>query len=323
MPPAFFGALYLAALPLFAWAYLGVGDQFRYHDVRLEPVYRETGARACDVLNEAIRQGYRQFWQDERHDAENGTDPMACVTAIDTSSGNCRLSLACIVPDTPEAETPFSLVLIDVIGAVVGGDSSERIFIGFADVPGTTGAAYDEARPCLQRVFPWEYTQTVTPMGTVSYHRSARKADTSWAGVWFDCSDVNLEPFDTLLTAEEGVASGSLASYGRMLYLSAVTITTLGYGDIVPVTALARWLVGTEAVLGVVLAGFFLNAVAQHGSALSETRRRWPACVRILRSLLRMQRRRLTTTTTSQQKPCEPAASATACVSAPDEEQGT
>jgi hypothetical protein len=55
-------------------------------------------------------------------------------------------------------------------------------------------------------------------------------------------------------------ASGLLI---RMCYLSAVTITTLGFGDITPVSSIARALVGFEAVLGVVLIGLFLNAVAQ------------------------------------------------------------
>jgi hypothetical protein len=48
----------------------------------------------------------------------------------------------------------------------------------------------------------------------------------------------------------------------RSLYLSAVTITTLGFGDVVPVTAGARFLVGTEALGGVIAAGLFLNAIA-------------------------------------------------------------
>jgi hypothetical protein len=47
-----------------------------------------------------------------------------------------------------------------------------------------------------------------------------------------------------------------------MLYLSSVTITTLGYGDIVPVTCSARMLIASEAILGVILAGLFLNSLA-------------------------------------------------------------
>lgn len=64
----------------------------------------------------------------------------------------------------------------------------------------------------------------------------------------------------------EHAASGSIKdmnrSFLRMIYFSSVTITTLGYGDIVPTTDLSRSLVALEAVFGVLLAGFFLNAVA-------------------------------------------------------------
>ena len=47
-----------------------------------------------------------------------------------------------------------------------------------------------------------------------------------------------------------------------MLYLSVVTITTLGYGDIVPITPLARFFTGIEALGGIVLIGLFLNSLA-------------------------------------------------------------
>jgi hypothetical protein len=49
----------------------------------------------------------------------------------------------------------------------------------------------------------------------------------------------------------------------RMCYFSAITITTLGFGDITPVSSWARLLVGSEAVSGVVLIGLFLNAIAK------------------------------------------------------------
>jgi hypothetical protein len=49
----------------------------------------------------------------------------------------------------------------------------------------------------------------------------------------------------------------------RMLYLSVTVITTLGFGDIVPITTAARLLVSAEAILGVVVIGLFLNALAR------------------------------------------------------------
>jgi len=63
------------------------------------------------------------------------------------------------------------------------------------------------------------------------------------------------------------------ADLPRMIYLSAVVITTLGFGDILPVTPGARILVAMEAITGIVFAGLFLNALAYHAiSSLGQTR---------------------------------------------------
>jgi len=58
-----------------------------------------------------------------------------------------------------------------------------------------------------------------------------------------------------------GISYNIGSSYFRMLYMSAVIITTLGLGDIVPLSGLARALVGTEAMLGIILIGAFINSV--------------------------------------------------------------
>ncbi len=68
---------------------------------------------------------------------------------------------------------------------------------------------------------------------------------------------------DNVSTAGRGDPKYASGLYWRMFYLSAVTITTLGYGDIAPVTSIARILVSMEAIAGVVLVGFFLNAIAR------------------------------------------------------------
>ncbi len=54
--------------------------------------------------------------------------------------------------------------------------------------------------------------------------------------------------------------------FWRMMYFSVVTSTTLGYGDIVPVTDFARGLVSAQCILSVFIIGFFLNAVARRKS---------------------------------------------------------
>jgi len=55
------------------------------------------------------------------------------------------------------------------------------------------------------------------------------------------------------------------------LYFSAVTITTLGYGDITPQSTMGKYLAASEAVVGITLIGLFLTALAyvlsHHGEA--------------------------------------------------------
>jgi hypothetical protein len=83
-----------------------------------------------------------------------------------------------------------------------------------------------------------------------------------FVGVSVDVSDEEdaaLQKFFDGLAGDPTAVSGTL---GRMVYFSAIVITTVGFGDIVPITSLARTAVALEAVIGIVLAGLFLNAVA-------------------------------------------------------------
>jgi hypothetical protein len=55
-------------------------------------------------------------------------------------------------------------------------------------------------------------------------------------------------------------------AFFRMLYFSAIVLTTVGFGDIVPMTLLARSFVAIQAIFGIMLAGLFLNAIAHRAS---------------------------------------------------------
>ncbi|MEL6464955.1 MAG: potassium channel family protein [Pseudomonadota bacterium] len=62
-----------------------------------------------------------------------------------------------------------------------------------------------------------------------------------------------------------GEFSGSItarSSFIRTLYFSSVTATTLGYGDIVPVSSTGRLLVVLQTITSVVLIGVFLNSLS-------------------------------------------------------------
>lgn len=59
-----------------------------------------------------------------------------------------------------------------------------------------------------------------------------------------------------------------ISDLNSAMYFSAVTITTLGYGDILPSNMSTRLLVIIEASLGVILAGLFLNSLAHKQSRI-------------------------------------------------------
>lgn len=63
------------------------------------------------------------------------------------------------------------------------------------------------------------------------------------------------------------IPDGGTVDYGSWLYYSIVTITTLGFGDYTPVGAAAQAFTAIEVGCGLLIIGFFLNAV---GSMKSE-----------------------------------------------------
>jgi voltage-gated potassium channel Kch len=65
------------------------------------------------------------------------------------------------------------------------------------------------------------------------------------------------------LNAAKGFPKSVSGSFLRMFYFSAVTITTLGYGDIVPITNGARITLAIESILGIILIGLFVNSLFQ------------------------------------------------------------
>jgi hypothetical protein len=77
---------------------------------------------------------------------------------------------------------------------------------------------------------------------------------------------VNLNPKHVVeafevICAEQGQPCSRLDNFLRMIYFSAVTITTVGYGDIVPLSHVARLLAAIEATSGIILLGLLLNSI--------------------------------------------------------------
>ena len=82
----------------------------------------------------------------------------------------------------------------------------------------------------------------------------------------------------TSVTAERLLDAWKIAALGRpsetgrfqrYLYFSSITITTIGFGDVVPLTNRARLTVAAEGIYGIVIIGMFLNALARRTAELT------------------------------------------------------
>ncbi|MBD5194192.1 MAG: two pore domain potassium channel family protein [Bacteroidales bacterium] len=67
------------------------------------------------------------------------------------------------------------------------------------------------------------------------------------------------------------IPDGGSADYGGWLYYSIVTITTLGFGDYTPMGPIAQCVTAIEVMCGLIIIGFFLNAVGSMKSELDVT----------------------------------------------------
>lgn len=75
--------------------------------------------------------------------------------------------------------------------------------------------------------------------------------------------DTLVQKVNAYLSLSSGyLSSDNKGNFNRMFYLSAITIATVGFGDIVPVSNRARLSVALEAILGIIMIGLFLNSLS-------------------------------------------------------------
>lgn len=88
-----------------------------------------------------------------------------------------------------------------------------------------------------------------------------------WIGLYVALTPVFACIYMILPDGQFRIPDGGTTDFGSWLYYSIVTITTLGFGDYTPAHGMAQCVTAVEVMCGLILLGFFLNAV---GSMKSE-----------------------------------------------------
>lgn len=254
IPSMGYALAYLFCIPLFAFIYWTLPYQFYHSTVQYENVLNSD---ADEILKEIRKEIINEF--KKNHGDFHATD------------GDWRLNITSIKVHSlkPESDrTKFGIRLelwginkLKGVQSIIPLDVYIENKMSFASFsPGDKWMTVFK-KPQIQNannlqispriIFPHRLNQSSLPANETN--------DT----VWFPIPKSLHEKILAFSHTVKGFPAKASGAYARMFYFSAVTITTLGYGDIVPITNLARIIVAAESILGIVLIGLFLNSLSR------------------------------------------------------------
>jgi hypothetical protein len=259
-PKGLYASLYLICIPLFACVYyFFLPNSFYHSTVQFE---YPTMNRAADEILEGIRTsvGSRISGQPKADGCGSWRiDPDSIrVSALDAREGKIGFTVSgqSSTDSIGHAEYYFSDRLsITLNQRMITKPPGGEATVYFLPTPETPVA------PALG------------PLGNLNLTGCLFPGDAEFPAPFLRVSMGLSERMRDFAVAVRGFPSKISGQFWRMAYFSATTITTLGFGDIVPLTTAARIIVSVESVLGIVLMGLFLNAL---GNQIKRARQAGP-----------------------------------------------
>ena len=250
-----FTAVYILTIFGFAIIYMGYGDQFYHSTAQYESDVDESYYEIVSELQSIVLDAFHE--EDKHHskyiDNEDGWLLHEDDLIVDRfeSDGN-RLTI-------------YLSVYITNAGDVLSGENSTgfvqtltRFNLQYAGM----STFHDDGSIREDRFYYGGVeTRDMTSMGYSNFdvYKIFDSEDSKMVHLMLPYDLIEkINAYDMSLN---GFPSGIQGNFLRMLYLSMVTITTLGYGDIVPITDTARMLVGIESVLGIIIIGWLATSL--------------------------------------------------------------
>jgi len=221
-PAMVFGIAYLAAIPVFAGMYTLMPFDFYNNTARHEPMIRAQRQKYANILRQNfLAESPKMNGQPIRPDS-TGQFPMFW---IEPHPDGVRV-VVLMVNETPGAAESDSFVRVEL-------ELNSASQIG-----STNGLPWGDINSV--RAVPVSVSVQNTDLAALFPCTHAK---------WFKnatCLAMTLEQFDDVMSlslTENGLPTALQNSYPRNLYFSAATMSTLGYGDIVPISSRARMIV--------------------------------------------------------------------------------
>jgi hypothetical protein len=246
--------LYVALILMFAVVYVLIRDDFHHTTVRLEPSYRIERRALRRALEQALPDTAR-YVDVQVQGGEVRIPGRMWFDDVDINAdGRLRFTAQIEVlhlkaPERYREDALFE-VLMPLDFAVRRPRDLKREGIDYRTY----------SRPVL--VWVRRLSGPPVPEGIVASLLVCRGSGVRMPG-WTCVPEPLYARMVAFKRATEGNPSDIPGSLGRMLYLSIVTMNTLGYGDILPLTARARFFTGLESFLGIVVLGLFVSNAAR------------------------------------------------------------
>lgn len=256
--------LYSIVILGFAAAYSAVPDQFYSSTTQFEPATGELRDSIESRLGTAIRRNVGpaidglpsiRTW---RFNGTNVWDLQLNGRWLTARAYVIATSLTAAAADRVSATFDIRISAADGLESpelIAGRDRQGAVEVRENDHPTFTREAIPSnlvARRAMGTGLPFDWDELFPCRSLPTVHPLCIEVDKSL--------EEDLQSLTHLLA---GRPAASQRDFRRMVYLSVVTITTLGFGDVVPITPHARDLVTAEAFLGPILLGLFLAAVGE------------------------------------------------------------
>lgn len=267
MPPVFLAILYFLAIPAFALIYNTLlAHQFYASYDRREPEALADGAVVAAVVKSALLEAAARNFS-ESHQAFYATlADRLVIDDVDSSDGK-TLSLRIILFNAPSepfavpASNEFIMREIDRSYSVVRHRQNPPAANPLNQpyrIHWLISLAGDQPVAKIANPYSDQPTSALSLLDILT--------EATVKGANSQISVLDLTTNDTFVVRKyllgmNGDPSNLSDAYWRYLYFSTMIITTVGFGDIVPLTTTARLVVGFEAILGIAIAGMFINSV--------------------------------------------------------------
>ena len=258
--PFYYLAAYLVSIPLFAALYVQIPGGFYAPYAHLEKIAENDAEDARYALQEAILNDKRVF---AAHSSDEiSLTPISYVAEIHAVTDSAISFNIQVEARAPEGfvNFPWPITLSEEpAGFFIKTQSSNGSKVAIRVV------TLNNANWPPSRITELQHAAFNKLFGSSS-SRLFGDSEFSDRGGMIQLTDLQNAALDRLFAGLKGDALSVSGAYPRMLYFSAVTITTVGFGDIVPIMPISRAATAFEAIFGVILIGLVLNAVAYRAS---------------------------------------------------------